>query len=65
MGDAKNYIVIENRRTAIEAVIANAQAGDIILLAGKGHEQYEIDKGGLHPFSETEIVQEAVERYRS
>lgn len=65
MGDAKNYTVIENRRTAIETAIANARTGDIILLAGKGHEQYEIDKDGLHPFSEVEIVQEAVERYGS
>lgn len=65
VGSADNYIVIENRREAIEYAVANALAGDIILLVGKGHEQYEIDKDGLHPFSETEIVQEAAERYRS
>lgn len=65
VGAADNYKVIENRREAIEYAVANALAGDIILLVGKGHEQYEIDKDGLHPFSETEIVQEAAERYRS
>lgn len=65
VGKADNYTVIENRREAIEYAVANALAGDIILLVGKGHEQYEIDKDGLHPFSETEIVQEAAERYRS
>ena len=63
VGAADNYIVIEDRREAIEYAVANALAGDIILLVGKGHEQYEIDKDGLHPFSETEIVQNAAEKY--
>lgn len=65
VGDAANYTVIEDRRSAIEYAIENALAGDIILLAGKGHEQYEIDKDGLHPFSETEIVLRAAEKYGS
>ena len=59
VGDAENYIVIEDRQSAIEYAIKNAIAGDIILLVGKGHEQYEIDKYGLHPFSESEIAQKA------
>lgn len=65
VGNATNYIVIEDRKRAIEYAVQNALAGDIILLAGKGHEQYEIDKNGLHPFSETEIVLRAAEKYRS
>ncbi|MBR5538446.1 MAG: UDP-N-acetylmuramoyl-L-alanyl-D-glutamate--2,6-diaminopimelate ligase [Clostridia bacterium] len=56
VGDAKNYIVIENRREAINFAIESALEGDIILLVGKGHEQYEIDKDGVHPFSEREIA---------
>ena len=44
--DANNYIVIENRKEAIEYAVENAVVGDIILLVGKGHEQYEIDKNG-------------------
>lgn len=64
VGNAKNYTVIENRREAIEYVIENALEGDIILLVGKGHEQYEIDKDGLHPFSEREIVEQAAEKRR-
>ena len=59
VGNADNYIVIEDRRTAVEFAIKNAIAGDIILLVGKGHEQYEIDKDGLHPFSEIEIAEKA------
>ena len=60
VGDAENYTVIEDRRKAIEYTVKNAIAGDIILLVGKGHEQYEIDKHGLHPFSEAEIAENAV-----
>ncbi len=57
------YTVIESRRDAIEYVIKNARRGDIILLAGKGHEEYEIDSLGVHPFSERAIVKEFVEKY--
>ena len=53
------HTVIENRAEAIEYVIKNAQKGDIILLAGKGHEEYEIDKKGKRRFCEKEIVAEA------
>ncbi len=64
IGNADNYTVIENRREAIEFTIENAAAGDIILLVGKGHEQYEIDKSGLHPFSEIEIAEKAARNRR-
>ncbi len=56
--------VIEKREKAIRWVIENHQPDDIILLAGKGHEDYEIDGGGKHPFSEREIVLSAVEALR-
>lgn len=65
MQGAKNYTVIENRREAIEYAIENALEGDIILLVGKGHEQYEIDKDGLHPFSEIAIAERAAEKRRT
>ena len=55
----ENYTVIENRREAIEYAILNAKRGDVILLAGKGHEEYEINKSGKHPFCEKDIVKEA------
>jgi UDP-N-acetylmuramoyl-L-alanyl-D-glutamate--2,6-diaminopimelate ligase len=38
----KGFVVIENRRDAIRAAVRCAQPGDIILLAGKGHEDYQI-----------------------
>ena len=56
------YTVIVNRKEAIEYAINNSESGDIILLAGKGHEAYEIDRNGKHPFSEKEIVREAYEK---
>ena len=56
-------LIIENRREAIYYVIKNALSGDIILLAGKGHEEYEIDKYGKHPFSEKKIAMEAAEEF--
>lgn len=62
VGDAKNYTVIADRRKAITYAIETALEGDIILLVGKGHEQYEIDKDGLHPFSEKEIAALAAQK---
>ena len=57
-----NFAVIPDRRQAIFAAVESAGAGDIILLAGKGHETYEIDGDGRHPFDEKAIVKEAVAR---
>ena len=56
-------IVIENRAEAIDYAISNALRHDIILLAGKGHEEYEIDRDGKHPFSEKRIAEEAARKY--
>ena len=56
MDRERPYTVIENRRDAIEYAVMTARRGDVILLAGKGHEDYEIDAAGRHPFSEREIV---------
>lgn len=54
---SKPYLIIENREKAIEYAVDNAAEGDIILLCGKGHENYEIDMKGKREFSEKEIVQ--------
>ena len=52
------YVAIPDRREAIEYALNNAQEGDIILLAGKGPESYQIVSGARKHFSETEIVEE-------
>lgn len=56
------YVTITDRAEAIRYAVKNARRGDVILLAGKGHEEYEIDKDGKHPFSEKDIVKKAVQR---
>lgn len=58
-----NFAVIPDRKTAIEFAISCSRTGDIILLAGKGHERYEIDSEGRKPFDERKIVCEAFEKY--
>jgi UDP-N-acetylmuramoyl-L-alanyl-D-glutamate--2,6-diaminopimelate ligase len=60
---AQNFAVIPNRKDAIEYVIATHRVGDIILLAGKGHENYEIDARGAHYFDEREVLGKAIEKY--
>ncbi len=52
------YQVIENRRDAIRAALAMAQPGDVVVLAGKGHETYQEIKGVKHPFDEKVVVQQ-------
>ena len=55
----KAYTVIPDRASAIRHAIENAKAGDLILLAGKGHEEYEIVGGERRPFCEGRLVKEA------
>lgn len=52
--------VIVNRRRAIQHAILHAEKGDIILLVGKGHENYELSEGERNPFSERAIVEDAL-----
>ena len=54
------YKVIENRIEAIKYAIATARADDIIVLAGKGHETYQILSTGKIHLDEREIVAEAL-----
>ncbi|KMT21402.1 UDP-N-acetylmuramoyl-L-alanyl-D-glutamate--2,6-diaminopimelate ligase [Clostridium cylindrosporum] len=51
-----NYTVIENRKDAIKYAIDNAKKGDVIVIAGKGHETYQILKNETIHFDEKEIV---------
>lgn len=51
------YEIIPDREKAIDYVVRNVKKGDIVLLAGKGHEQYQLVRGGKEPFSERRIVE--------
>ena len=55
------YIVIENRREAIRYALKHARTGDVVVLAGKGHETYQEIKGVKHPFDEKVVVAELLE----
>lgn len=57
------HILIPNRREAIRYAIANAKRGDTVVLAGKGHEKYEITAQGRRPFDEAAIAEEALRDY--
>lgn len=57
-GISTPYKVVENRKEAIRWAMENAQKGDIILLAGKGHETYQILPTGTIHFDEREAVAE-------
>lgn len=59
------YEVIENRREAIRQAMEMAVGGDIIVLAGKGHETYQDICGVKHPFDEKVIVAELLEEMKT
>ena len=59
------YVVIENRREAIRYAMEIAEAGDIIVLAGKGHETYQEINGVKYPFDEKVVVQELLEEIKA
>jgi len=56
--DFKKLLVITKRREAISTACALASPGDIILVAGKGHEKYQEIEGVKHPFDDKEILKE-------
>ncbi|MFC1500640.1 glutamate ligase domain-containing protein, partial [Candidatus Zixiibacteriota bacterium] len=53
-------LVESDRRAAIARAIGEALPGDVVLVAGKGHEQYQLIGPDRHPFDEREVVAEAV-----
>ena len=63
MKDTKTpYKVIENRRNAINWALENSKPGDVLLLAGKGHETYQIFGKEKTHFDEREVVAEYFDR---
>ena len=49
-----------DRRKAIASAIGEARPGDIVLLAGKGHEKVQITKEGSIPFDDVEVAREVL-----
>ena len=50
------YVTIPDRKEAIKYCIENAEEGDIIILAGKGHEDYQEIKGIKYPMDERDLI---------
>ncbi len=55
--DLHKTLTISNRKQAIKTAISMAQSGDLILIAGKGHEKYQDINGTKHPFDDMAMVQ--------
>ncbi|WP_431799495.1 UDP-N-acetylmuramoyl-L-alanyl-D-glutamate--2,6-diaminopimelate ligase [Halobacillus andaensis] len=54
----KGFIVEENRKKAIEYAISNSVHGDMVLIAGKGHETYQEIHGVRHDFDDREVARD-------
>ncbi|MEE8185508.1 MAG: UDP-N-acetylmuramoyl-L-alanyl-D-glutamate--2,6-diaminopimelate ligase [Thermodesulfobacteriota bacterium] len=61
---SRGYMILSDRREAIRRAIVMASAGDIVLLAGKGHENYQIIGDKKIPFDDMEELKMAIEKRR-
>ena len=59
---SQDYIVLADRKQAIEYAVDNAHSGDLVLIAGKGHENYQILNSGTIHFDDREIATNAIEQ---
>lgn len=59
--DSVRVFVNADRREAIRQAVGTAQAGDVVLVAGKGHETYQEVKGVKHPFDDVAVLRETLE----
>jgi len=55
-GMGANYHVIDDRAAAIDAAVRGAQPDDVVLIAGKGHEDYQEIKGVKLPFADADVA---------
>jgi UDP-N-acetylmuramoyl-L-alanyl-D-glutamate--2,6-diaminopimelate ligase len=60
--EIRKTLTIEDRREAIKTAVMLSKKGDIILIAGKGHEDYQEIKGVKHHFDDAEVVTEILEQ---
>jgi UDP-N-acetylmuramoyl-L-alanyl-D-glutamate--2,6-diaminopimelate ligase len=55
-GEFSNYDIVEDRRDAIKKALFMASSGDVVLIAGKGHEKYQIIKDVSVPFDDCAVT---------
>ncbi len=61
-GCSGDYVLVEDRAEAIALAVAEAASGDCIVIAGKGHEEYQLLEGRRLPFSDAAQAQAALQR---
>jgi UDP-N-acetylmuramoyl-L-alanyl-D-glutamate--2,6-diaminopimelate ligase len=62
-GMRSGYRIEQDRAAAITQAVNTAKPGDIVLVAGKGHEDYQDIDGVKHPFSDQQVVKQALQQY--
>jgi UDP-N-acetylmuramoyl-L-alanyl-D-glutamate--2,6-diaminopimelate ligase len=62
---ATPYLAIADRRLAIERAVREAKAGDLVLVAGKGHEKYQVIGSKTLPFDDVEVARAALASRRA
>lgn len=60
--DLANVVVEQDRKKAIEIAIQSANQHDLVLIAGKGHEDYQDIRGTKHPFNDYDIAEAALQQ---
>lgn len=59
--EGESYQLIPDRKAAIEFAVKNASEGDVILIAGKGHETYQIIGSQVFDFDDRKVAKDAIE----
>nr|WP_276630087.1 cyanophycin synthetase [Terrisporobacter hibernicus] len=59
--EKENYVVIVDRKDAIKEAISRAKEGDVVLIAGKGHENYQIIKDEIVEFDDKLVAKEILD----
>jgi UDP-N-acetylmuramoyl-L-alanyl-D-glutamate--2,6-diaminopimelate ligase len=62
---ATPHLAIVDRKSAIDRAIQEARSGDLVLIAGKGHEKYQEIGGRVLPFDDVDVAKDALARRRS
>jgi UDP-N-acetylmuramoyl-L-alanyl-D-glutamate--2,6-diaminopimelate ligase len=63
-GDGRRVWVEEDREKAIRLALANARTGDLVLIAGKGHETYQIIGEEKHHFDDREVAKKILKELK-
>ncbi len=59
-GAEKGYLAHVDRKTAIATAVSMMRSGDVVIVAGKGHEDYQIIKGEVIHFNDVEVIRECL-----